>query len=317
MRHKTMTRHTIHHVTAVTAQIGHNLEFFTGVLGLRLVKRSVNQDDVEAYHLFYADKHGTPGTDMTFFDWPGIGPNVPGPGTIACTSFRVRADALDWWHDRLEQAQCGPMRSEDDQGRARIQFQDPEGQRMELVDETGLPSQSTVWDAVVPEEMAIRGILGVDLHSARPSGTYDLLTRYLGYQPSPQAENILETGDGQWYGRVRLISDNGRSLGRVGAGGVHHVAFRVADGAELLAMQGKLEAAGLRTSGEVDRFYFKSVYFREPGGVLFELATDGPGFAADEDAETFGSHLALPPFLEPRRREIEANLKPLPEPVGS
>jgi glyoxalase family protein len=304
-----MSVHSIHHVTAATAHIAANAEYYTKLLGLRLVKKSVNQDDVSAYHLFYADAVGTPGTDMTFFDWPTIGPNMPGPGTIALTSFRIPSASLDYWADRLEQAGSQPDRSVDSQYRERLLFGDPEGQRLELVGIDDRPTKATPWTSSVPEEHAIRGIVGVDLDSVRLSATRQVLTDVLGFQATD--EDTYETEDDAHYGRIRLYSSGDRRLGRMGAGGVHHVAFRVANDEELLEKQAQIEALGLSTSGFVDRFYFHSLYFREPGGVLFELATDGPGFSADEDASTLGQRLALPPFLEGRRAEIEANLKPI------
>lgn len=300
-----MSTHAIHHVTAVTAQIGKNLEFYTQVLGLRLVKRSVNQDDVSAYHLFYADAVGSPGTDMTFFDWPTIGPASPGPATIALTSFRVADGALNDWMSRLTEAGAAPLLEENS-----ILFADPEGQRLELVGDSGMAGGGVPWDKFVPADQAIRGILGVDLESARPDGTTRVLTEILGFQRV--GEDIFETTGPESHARVRLVKPTADRLGRVGAGGVHHVAFRVKDDAELLAMQEKIEGIGLRTSGQIDRFYFHSLYFREPGGILFELATDGPGFASDEDQAHLGEQLALPPFLEGKRAQIEAGLKPLP-----
>ncbi len=307
-----MSAHTIHHVTAVTAQIGENLKFYTGVLGLRLVKRSVNQDDVSAYHLFYADAAGTPGTDMTFFDWPAMGPANSGGATVALTSFRVPGASIGWWQERLELANTGATRGEDEFERENLWFSDPEGQRLELVADDGLPNITTPWASVVPEEHAIRGIMGVDLESARPEGTYRVITELLSFRQAGQLDGIFEMRDESHYARVRLVTSLSRRMGRVGAGGVHHVAFRVEDETELLAMQQKIEAVGIQTSGLINRYYFKSLYFREPGGILFELATDGPGFASDEDAATLGERLALPPFLEPRRAEIEAGLMPLP-----
>ncbi|AIE85794.1 ring-cleaving dioxygenase [Fimbriimonas ginsengisoli] len=297
-----MPNHSIHHVTAVTAHIGQNLQFYTGVLGLRLVKKSVNQDDVSAYHLFYADAVGTPGTDMTFFDWPSAGSNLPGPGTVALTVFRVPQGSLDFWHDRLEAASAFPHL-----GEGHLLFNDPEGQRLELVEDKR-SSDAVPWTSEVPEEKAIRGILGVDIESARPESTAKVLTDILGYKRL--SSGYFETDDEA--ARVRLVVSGANRLGRVGAGGVHHVAFRVKDDEELLAMQAKVEAAGISTSGYIDRFYFHSLYFREPGGILFELATEGPGFASDESMEELGKHLALPPFLENRRDEIESGLKPLP-----
>jgi glyoxalase family protein len=300
-----MSTHSIHHVTAVTAQIGKNMEFYTGVLGLRLVKRSVNQDDVKAYHLFYADAAGSPGTDMTFFDWPMVAPNVPGPGTIALTSFRVPGSSLGFWEERLGAAGASPVRDE-----TNILFADPEGQRLELVDDSGLPGGGVPWAKEVSADNAIRGILGVDLESARPDSTRRVLTEILGYQSSDGKSYVAASAE--HHGRVRVVESSKDRFGRVGAGGVHHVAFRVMDDEELLAMKDRVEGLGLQTSGYVDRFYFHSLYFREPGGVLFELATDGPGFASDEDTEHLGERLALPPFLEPQRERIEAGLKPLP-----
>lgn len=303
--------HAIHHVTAVTAQIERNLEFYTGTLGLRLVKRSVNQDDVSAYHLFYADAVGSPGTDMTFFDWPNIGANAPGLASIALTAFRVPGESLSWWEARLREAGAHPERGRDTLGRDRILFSDPEGQRLELADDTGLAGHAVPWTKTVPAESAVRGILGVDLQSARPNVTRSVLIEILGFRPVDNGLTF-ETGDENSYGRVRLMPSESRHVARVGAGGVHHVAFRVENDDELYAMQRKIEGAGLQTSGFVDRYYFHSLYFREPGGILFELATDGPGFATDESADALGERLALPPFLEPRRASIEAGLKPLP-----
>jgi len=306
-----MSAHTIHHVTAVTAQIEANLKFYTEVLGLRLVKKSVNQDDVSAYHLFYADGAGTPGTDMTFFDWPTIGANQPGPASASLTSFRVPSESLEWWEARLEQAGAFPELGADETGRTRLLFTDPEGQSLALVDDNGLPSDATPWTAVVPEARSIRGILGVDLDSARPDATRLVLTDLLGYKLVDGTESTFETGDDSSHAVIRVLGSGNRRIGRTGAGGVHHVAFRVEDDEELDALRTKIESVGLQTSGYVDRFYFHSVYFREPGGVLFELATRGPGFASDESLETLGEHLALPPFLEGRRASIEAGLKPL------
>jgi glyoxalase family protein len=187
---------------------------------------------------------------------------------------------------------------------------DPEGQRLELVASDDLPGGGVPWTQAVPAEMAIRGILGVDLESARSDATRKVLTEILGYED--KGAGLFEADSPEAHGRIRIVGSASGRFGRVGAGGVHHVAFRVKDDQELLAMQDKVESIGIRTSGYVDRFYFHSLYFREPGGILFECATDGPGFASDEDAQHLGERLALPPFLEPQRAEIEAGLKPLP-----
>jgi glyoxalase family protein len=303
-----MSSHRIHHVTAVTAQIVENLRFYTQTLGLRLVKKSVNQDDVSAYHLFYADAVGSPGTDLTFFDWPAIGPQTRGHGMIGQTTFRVRGESLPCWEERLSHEGLMSDLGEDETGRAYLRFEDFEGQRIELIDDEGLVEVAVPWTEHVPPEHALRGILGVDLETARPDGTRRVLAELLGYRET--APGIMETEDR--LGRIRLISSEAERRVRLGSGGVHHVAFRVQDDEELYEMQRRVEAMGIGTSGYVDRFYFHSLYFREPGGILFELATDGPGFSADENPAELGKELALPPFLEPRRRQIEAGLKPLP-----
>lgn len=294
-----MSVHSIHHVTAVTAKIAQNRDFYTRVLGLRLVKKSVNQDDVRAYHLFYADAAGTPGTDMTFFDSPAIGETQLGRGMISRTAFRAPVASQDFWRDRLSSEGIQVENQNGD-----FFFTDPEGSRLELVFADDAPA-TVPWTRDVPEEHALRGILGVDLWSARPDSTRRVLTEILGYEETEKG--LFEVQ----HGRLRLIDEDGSNLWRIGAGGVHHVAFRVDDDEELMELAARVERLGLRTSGFVDRFYFHSLYFREPGGILFELATDGPGFASDESIETLGEKLALPPFLEPRRAEIEAGLRPI------
>lgn len=299
----------LHHVTAVTADVVGNLAYYTGPLGMRLVKKSVNQDDVSAYHLFYADAAGTPGTDLTFFDWPSSPGNRPGPGTVSLTTLRVPAGALDFWEARL----AGSVRDVDAQGRDRLTFADPEGQALALIDDAGLPTDAVAWDRGVPADKAIRGLYSVNIPSARPESTTKVVTDLLGF--GEVGEGLFEARTDTTVGQVRVVPAAGRTIGSPGAGGVHHVAFRVRDEAHLLALQERVEAAGIRTSGEVDRYWFRSLYFREPGGTLFELATEGPGFAVDEAVETLGEKTTLAPFLEPRRAEIEAGLRPLPPPA--
>lgn len=311
-----MSVHGIHHVTAVSANIVGNLEFYTGVLGLRLVKKSVNQDDVSAYHLFYADAVATPGTDITFFDWPSIGSAVPGPATVSLTTFRVPGPSLPAWQERLTAHGIYVGADEDGRGRGRLLFSDPEGQRLALVDDSGMPGDATPFAAVVPTDMAITGILGNDLESARPDGTHKVLTDILGFELVKDGEAPLyQVKTDTTFAELRIAPQSAPRLGSVGAGGVHHVAFRVGTDEELFDLQAKVEAMGLRTSGYVDRYWFHSLYFREPGGVLFEIATDGPGMGADEEMATLGEKITLAPFLEPRRDEIVGKLKPLPQPV--
>lgn len=317
-----MELHGVHHVTAVTSVVSENLRFYTEVLGLRLVKKSVNQDDVSAYHLFYADKLGTPGWDMTFFDWPQIGPNKRGTDSIANTMFRVNGrSALDFWQKRFDTHQVTHNEIEQFAGRDILRFQDSEGQRLTLVDDQGAPFPGEPWDKTdIPLECAIHGFHGVTL-SARGLGQLEpILTQVLGFKKVDQlpatdnSEAIVtifameEGGPGK---EVHVREQPYVAIARLGNGGVHHVAYRVSDDAEQRAWNERLTKLGVGTSGIIDRYYFKSLYFRISPGILFELAIDGPGFASDEPVETLGEHLALPPFLEPYRDQIEAGLKPL------
>jgi glyoxalase family protein len=314
-----MTLHGIHHVTAVTGHAAGNLAFYTQVLGLRLVKKTVNQDDVSAYHLFYADAAGHPGTDLTFFDWPQAIRRRPGTGTISATGLRVPAAALDWWVERFETNCVASEGIAERAGRRTLAFTDPEGQRLQLIADTA--DGGTPWSgSPVPAEMAIRGLGPVTLTVSRLDPTERTLTEAMGFQPAGeyaapedgQAVRVYAVGSGGPGAEVHVAERPTEPYGAVGIGGVHHVAFRTPDDAEHRAWQQRLAAAGLHPTPVIDRYYFRSIYFREPGSVLFEVATDGPGFAADEDLEHLGERLALPPFLEPRRAEIVAGLRPLP-----
>jgi glyoxalase family protein len=308
----------IHHVTAVTGDASGNVAFYTQALGMRLVKKTVNQDDVSAYHLFYGDRRGSPGTEMTFFDWPMSPPARPGAATIAPVAFRVPdRDALEWWSKRFDELGVSHAGIGETGGRTLLPFNDPEGQRLELVVAGGAPAGEPWEGSSVPAEFAIRGFHDVTVTSAQPSATAALLEQVLGFRRvGEQVENgsgsvaVFETGSGGPGTQVRVASPDGE-FGRVGIGGVHHVAFRTPDDEQQLEWRERLERAGLGVTPVIDRFYFHSIYFREPGGTLFEIATDGPGFTADEPEIELGRHLALPPFLEPRRSEIEAGLRPI------
>jgi glyoxalase family protein len=308
----------IHHVTAVTGDASGNVAFYTQALGMRLVKKTVNQDDVSAYHLFYGDKRGTPGTEMTFFDWPMSPPARPGAATIAPVAFRVPGlDSLEWWSKRFDELGAAHSEITDTGGRTLLPFTDPEGQRLELVAAGGAATGEQWERSSVPAEFAIRGFHDVTVTSAQPTGTQAMLERVLGFrQVGEQVQDgsgsvaVFETGGGGPGTQVRVASADG-AFGRVGIGGVHHVAFRTPDDEQQLEWRERLESAGLGVTPVIDRFYFHSIYFREPGGTLFEIATDGPGFTADEPEAELGRHLALPPFLEPRRAEIEAGLQPI------
>jgi glyoxalase family protein len=313
----------LHHVTAVTAHAPENLAFYTKVLGLRLVKKTVNQDDVSAYHLFYADAHGSAGTEVTFFDWSMAAPNHPGTGEVSTIGLRVPGqDAMDWWARRFENLGV-PHRLVDDATGARVvAFVDPEGQRLQLIDESGaLVPGGTPWTGSdVPVDKAIRGLGSVTLTVARLEPTARILTEILGFRQTGEFSSTdsddgkiarFETGPGGPGATVLVDVRPDLPRARQGRGGVHHIAYRTPTFEEHEAWQRHLEQSGVRVTPVIDRFYFHSIYFREPGGVLFEIATDGPGFATDEDEAHLGESLALPPFLEPYRAQIEAGLKPL------
>jgi glyoxalase family protein len=314
----------IHHVTAVTGDASRNVAFYTQALGMRLVKKTVNQDDVSAYHLFYADGVGSPGTDMTFFDWPQAGPTHPGVGTTTTTALRVPSRAaLDWWATRLHAYGVPHSGIIAPYGRARIVFTDPEGQSLALVEDGGVSFGGAPWmESDVPPEMAIRGFDSVSLAVRTLAPTARVLTDILGFRESDAyagsdgSERVVafETGAGGPGATVYVTERPTIPYAQVGIGGVHHVAFRTPDDAEQHAWRERIAAAGLRVTPEIDRFYFHSIYFREPGGILFEIATDGPGFATDEPVASLGASLALPPFLEGQRAAIEAGLRPITPP---
>jgi glyoxalase family protein len=311
----------LHHVTAVTGDAPRTLDFYTRVLGLRLVKKTVNQDDVSAYHLFYGDEVGGPGTEVTFFDWAGMGPNLPGSGGIVEIGLRVpdRA-ALDWWVKRFDELGVAHSDVEEIAGRPTLRFTDPEQQHLALV-AGGNDAEFTPWRrSPVPVEHQIRGLDHVTLAVDRLAPTERVLTQVLNFRragdyPSPDNPSlrtvVFETGPGGAGTEVRVEERPDLPPTRLGSGGVHHIAFRAPNDQEHRAWRDRVRAAGIGITDVIDRFYFKSLYFREPGRVLFEIATDGPGFATDEDKEHLGERLALPPFLEPHRAAIEAGLKPL------
>jgi glyoxalase family protein len=285
---------------------------------MRLVKKTVNQDDVGAYHLFYADGEGRPGTDLTFFDWPHVSKRNHGAGTITRTALRVPGASLGYWADRLGDYGVSHMEVSGPGGRRGISFSDPEGQSLELQDDEGRPGGTPWASSPVPLEMGIRGLGGVCFPVKDPRPTARTLTQHMGFRQAREHRGadgqpilVFETGPGGPGAEVHLEVRPDIAYGRVGIGGVHHVAFRTPDDTQHREWQKRLSAAGLGVTPVVDRFYFRSIYFREPGGVLFEIATDGPGFATDESLEKMGSGLALPPFLEPRRAKIEAGLKPI------
>jgi glyoxalase family protein len=309
----------IHHLTAISARIRDNYRFYTGVMGMRLVKRSVNQDDVRAYHLFYADAVGSPGTDLTFFDWPAPA-EQRGTHSITRTCLRVTGEqTLEWWAGHLsDHGVTGDVVERD--GRLTIDFEDAEGQRLSLVDDGGAGDEPVIWDrSPVPAEHQIRGLGPIIMSVPGITGTDTVLTEVMGmravreYAIEGAAEpnvHVYEMGGGGPSAELHVAVQPDLPVARQGAGGVHHVAFRTPDH-EYDAWAQRLSELRMPNSGPIDRYYFRSLYFREPGGILFEIATDGPGFAVDEDEATLGESIVLPPFLEPRRAAIVANLKPI------
>lgn len=307
-----MNLHGLHHVTAITARARENHDFYTRALGMRLVKKTVNQDDVSAYHLFYADGAGTPGTDLTFFDWPAA-PEQRGTNSIVRTGLRVGSTAsLEWWHRQL--AAKSPVIERD--GRPVFDFEDPEGQRLSLVVDAA-PTTAPWERSRVPVEHQIRGLGPVTLSVRKMASTDRILRELLGlpcvrtYEWSGHETRVYQCGEETGAAReIHVMAQPDDPPARQGAGAVHHLALRTTL-ADYEAWAEHLTRSGVPNSGPVDRFWFRSLYFRDPNGILFEIATDEPGFAADEPLERLGETLSLPPFLESRRRDIEAGLKPL------
>jgi glyoxalase family protein len=296
----------IHHITCITADAPGNVEFYTGVLGLRLVKKSVNQDDPTVYHLFYADEKGSAGSDITFFEYPGARRGRAGAGMIHTITWRVASEeALDFWEERLRAHGVEPVH-----GEGRLRFEDPEGLGLELaVVETD--DEPLIADhPEIPAELALQGFESVRAYTSSPEASRPLLEETLGFEP---------TGDSGWEARGEQrggrygYDEAPAEPGIGGAGTVHHVAWAsTMDDHE--AWRERVAAAGARPTPIIDRYYFRSVYFREPSGVLFEIATLGPGFTTDEPLETLGERLALPPDYEPLRDRLEDVLTPLPDP---
>jgi glyoxalase family protein len=304
----------IHHLTAVTANARGNHAFYTQTLGMRLVKRTVNQDDTSAYHLFYGDQAATPGTDITFFDW-AVPRERHGTHSIVRTALRVHGEAaLYYWDARFRQigVHAGEVKLRD--GRLTLDFEDPEGQRLMLVDDGGAGDPSVPWSkSPVPPEYQIRGLGPITLSVPQLRSTSEILTRVMNLREVREYGDVhvFEMGGGGPHAELHVAVEPKLPVAQPGAGGVHHVAFRTPDVAQYLDWEKRLNEFGVRNSGQVDRYYFRSLYFREPNGILFEIATDGPGFGVDENMETLGEKVALPPFLEPQRSEITANLEPI------
>ncbi|MEO9168664.1 MAG: ring-cleaving dioxygenase [Aestuariivirga sp.] len=301
-----------HHLTAITADAPRNHNFYTQVLGLRMVKKTVNQDDTSAYHLFYADGLGSAGTDITFFDWPAAR-EKRGTNSVVRTGFRIQGEkAISFWMDRFKQLGVKAAQPVEENGRQTISFEDFEGQRLALVmDEAQTPAN--IWaKSSVPPEHQIRGLGPITLSVADNQYTDLILTDAMGMErKTPFGDTLVYKMQDQGpVAELHLKVEPNLPRAVQGAGAVHHVAFNIAMG-DYDAWADRLQSMRIPNSGKVDRFWFKSLYFREPSGILFEIATDGPGFQADEPMDKLGETLSLPPFLESKRASIEAGLKKL------
>jgi glyoxalase family protein len=300
-----MTLEGIHHITAITADAPGNVDFYTRVLGLRLVKKTVNQDDPTVYHLFYADEHGSPGADLTFFEYPGIDRGRAGAGMIHRIVWRVASlEARAFWEKRLRGTGVSVESTE-----VGLRFEDPEGLGHEIRAAETADEPLIADHPEIPAAVALQGFDAVRSYTADPARSHSFLTEALGFAP-------IADGGYEVRGHRRgsaYVYDQTAARGISGAGTVHHVAW-ASPSAEHQAWRERVQRGGGHPTPIIDRFYFRSIYFREPSGVLFEIATIGPGFASDEPPERLGESLALPPKFEPLRAELERRLTPLPDP---
>ena len=300
----------LHHITAIASDPRQNLDFYTRALGLRFVKKSINQDDPGTYHLYYGDYAASPGTILTFFPWAGLRRGRPGTGQAYATGFSVPAGSLRFWQERFKKLNVPQQAIEPRFADEVLPFTDPDGLRLELVATRESDARPAAPAKDVPAELAIRGFHSSTLALGDSGATAKVLTDSMGYRLAEKSGHrarytAAEGGPGTY---VDLLTDPTLPRGLNGAGTIHHVAFRVADDAKEIAAREILVKSGLSVSPVIDRAYFKSIYYREPAGVLFEIATDGPGFAIDESLEELGTKLGLPPHLEPHRDAIEAAL---------
>ncbi|OES44712.1 ring-cleaving dioxygenase [Domibacillus iocasae] len=307
----------IHHVTAITSSAEKNYEFFTYVLGMRLVKKTVNQDDIQTYHLFFADDTGSAGTDMTFFDFPGIPKGVHGTNEISKTSFRVPNDAsMDYWVKRFDRLEVKHSGIKEQFGKKTLSFVDFDDQQYQLISDEfneGVASGTPWQNGPIPLQYAITGLGPIFIRIANVDYFKEMLEKVFQFKEIGKEGSfrLFEVGVGGNGAQVIVEHNVLLPEAQQGFGTVHHVAFRVEDRAALDEWNERYHSFGFQTSGHVDRFFFESLYTRVAPQILFELATDGPGFMGDEPYETLGEKLSLPPFLEPKREEIEKLVRPI------
>jgi glyoxalase family protein len=306
----------IHHVTCITGDVQANVDFYVSVLGLRFVKKSINQDLPDTYHLYFADYVGSPGTAMTFFGWPTWPAKRTGTGQVTAVSFAVPERSLDYWSKRLESLHQVATRGKRF-GADTITLHDPDGIELELIGEADDDGWVKWNDGPVPVENAIRGFHSVTMTVAEASKTFELLTGTMQFFEAARDGNRtrLETGPGGPDAILDIVEAPAAGEGRESIGTVHHVAWRARDDGEQKAWREALIDAGRNVTPVIDRWYFKSIYYREPGGVLFEIATDGPGFTVDEKPEDLGTGLSLPPWFQVRHDQLEKTLTPIVVPT--
>jgi glyoxalase family protein len=303
----------LHHVTAVAGDPQRNLDFYRNVLGQRFVKRTVNFDAPDTYHFYFADEIGTPGSVLTFFAWPNMRKGVRGNSETNAVAYNVPVNSLGFWRERLEQKGIKPEPIEKRFDEKVLSFSDPDGMRVELVESASLPAVQFWEEGPIPPEYALRGFHSVTLWLDEVEPTAELLIDQMGYQSAGQERNRHRfVGDKNELGHiVDIVHRPGKMQAGFGVGSIHHIAFRVPGDEEQLDYQSKIRSAGFGVTDVLDRNYFHSIYFRERGGVLFEIATNTPGFAVDEPANLLGETLKLPEWFEPDREEIEQSLAPL------
>jgi glyoxalase family protein len=307
----------IHHITALCADPQRNLDFYVKFMGLRLVKRTINYDDPGTYHLYYGDHLGSPGTILTFFPYPDAARGHRGAGQVVAIAFAIDPASIPFWSERLARHGMnfeGPRNRFDEEV---ILFEDPDGLQIELVAHPDNKSKLPVIGGSVPTEHALRGFYGVTINSLRTDSSLRVLQEYMGFvNGTKSAERVrLAIGEGIDHAHVDILTGNEDSAGQSSAGSVHHIAWRVADTEAQLRWRAQLALYGFNVTPVVNRKYFHSIYYREPGGVLYEIATDAPGFAVDETPDTLGSQLRLPPWLESDRERIARRLPPLSVPA--
>jgi len=308
----------LHHVTAIASDSQRILDFYVGLLGLRFVKRTVNFDDPTSYHFYFGDARGTPGTILTFFAWPGARRGIRGTGQIEAPAFAIPPNSVGYWLDRFKEHHVPAEKTLARFGEKVLRFADPDGLVIELIASISSAGFEPWADSTVPVEHSLRGFHGVSIALEGYEQTAKLLTETFGYRLVEQLNNRFrlaapsEAGAGRI---VDLLCTPDGSPGRVAAGSVHHIAFSARDDAEKLVWRKRLVDLGYNVTPVIDRTYFHSIYFREPGGVLFEIATDPPGFTLDESLEELGNHLRLPPWLEPTRSQIEKVLQAIKVPA--